>query len=174
MQYDVVARKAGDGLQLLLRRIASLAGGVGVLAAIVSIATFVTGWWVFKGSAGWWVIGGLVCAAPPAAAAVGWALVRATAAMAPRLTDDIASFIRTPSSAATMLIDYDTGQPVTVSAKRFLTLKSALVDRRKELPALWMGARAITLAPGLAAVTLLGLLGVGALGTVLLLAGLIR
>ena len=73
-----------------------------------------------------------------------------------------------------MLIDYDTGQPVTVSAKRFLTLKSALVDRRKELPALWMGARAITLAPGLAAVTLLGLLGVGALGTVLLLAGLIR
>ena len=68
MQYDVVARKAGDGLQLLLRRIASLVGGVGVIAALVSLATFVTGWWVFKGSAGWWVIGGLVCAVPPAAA----------------------------------------------------------------------------------------------------------
>ena len=76
MQYDVVARKAGDGLQFLLRRIASLAGGVGVIAAIVSVATFVTGWWVFKGSAGWWVIGGLVCAVPPAAAGVGWALVQ--------------------------------------------------------------------------------------------------
>ncbi|MEY4338429.1 MAG: hypothetical protein RLZ14_279, partial [Actinomycetota bacterium] len=59
MQYEVAARKAGDGLQRLLRRIASLVGVVGVAAAVVSIATFVTGWWVFRGSLGWGLLGGL-------------------------------------------------------------------------------------------------------------------
>ncbi len=174
MQYEVAARKAGDGLQVLLRRIASLVGGVGVLAAIVSVATFATGWWVFHGSLGWILLGGLLCLAPPAAAFVGWVLVHGTARIVPKLTNDIASFIRTPSPAATVLIDHDTRQPITLSAKRFTSLKSALEGRRQELPALWLGVRAVTLVPGLAAAAFVGMLAVGAFGTVLLLAGLIR
>lgn len=174
MQYEVVARKAGDGLQVLLRRIASLVGGVCVLATVVSAATFLTGWWVFRGSIGWLLIGGLLCLAPPVAALVGWGLVHGTARVVPRLTDDIATFIRTPSPAATLLIDHDTRQPITLSAKRFTSLKTALDGRRHDLPALWLGVRAVTLVPGLAAAAFVGMLAIGAFGTVLLLAGLIR
>ena len=48
-----------------------------------------------------------------------------------------------------------------------------MVDRRKELPALFIGVRAITRVPGLAAVAVLGSLGVGALGTILLIGSVI-
>ncbi len=174
MQYDVAARSAGDGLQMLLRRIASLVGVIGLAAALVSLATFITGWWTFRGNLAWLFLGGVLCLAPPLAALVGWLLVRGTARFVPRLTNDITSFIRTPSSAANVLIDHDSGVTVMNSAKRFTTLRSALQGRRQELPALWMGVRAVTLVPVLAAGALVGLCIVGAVGTVLLLAGLIR
>jgi hypothetical protein len=48
-----------------------------------------------------------------------------------------------------------------------------LKHRRKELPALYAGVRAISSVPGLAAIALLGTLAVGALGTILLIGGLI-
>jgi len=174
MQYDVAARRAGDGIQKLLARLASLAAGLAAVAAVVGLATFATGLWVFRGGAGWWVLGGVLCAAPAVAAAVGWGFVRAAARFAPRLLDDITAFIRTPSAGAKVLIDHDTREAVTVSAKRFGSLRTDLSQRRSELPALWLGVRAVTLVPGTAALALVGTFVVGGLGVVLLLAGLIR
>jgi hypothetical protein len=174
MQYDVATRRAGDGVQRLLRRLAALAAGLGAIAAAVGLATFVTGLWVFRGGLGWWILGGLLCAAPALAAGVGWGFVRAAGRFAPRLLDDITAFIRTPSAGAKVLIDHDTGQAVSVSARRFGSLRRDLQQRRAELPALWMGVRAITLVPGAAAIALAGTFVVGGLGVVLLLAGLIR
>ena len=72
-----------------------------------------------------------------------------------------------------MLIDYDTGEPLASTAKSFEPLRSDLQTRRRDLPALYFGVRAITAVPALAAIALLGTLAVGALGTILLIGGLI-
>ena len=72
-----------------------------------------------------------------------------------------------------MLINYDTGERLTTTARTFGTLRPTLRERRKQMPALYKGVRAITSVPGLAAIALLGTLGVGALGTILLIGGLI-
>ena len=174
MQYDVAARRAGDGIQTLLRRLASLAGVLAVVAAGVGAATFATGLWVFRNGVAWWVFGALLCAAPAVAATVGWAVVKLAARLAPRLLDDITSFIRTPSQASQVLIDHDSRETVTITARRFGSLRHDLAERRAELPALWMGVRAITLVPATAALALVGTVVVGGFGAVLLLAGLIR
>jgi hypothetical protein len=174
MQYDVAARRAGDGIQKLLRRLASLAGGLAVGAAVVGLATFVTGLWVFRGGLGWWALGLPLCAAPTLAALGGWGLVRGAARFAPRLLDEIRSYIRTPSPGAKVLIDHDTRATVSVSAKRFGSLRHELAQRRAELPALWLGVRAITVVPAAAAMAVLGTVLIGLFGTVLLVAGLIR
>ena len=100
--------------------------------------------------------------------------VRATASAAPRLVDDIRSFLRGgPSSASGVLIDHDSGVALGMQARSFSSLKSDLRRRRTELPALWLGVRAITGVPGLAAIAVVGTLAVGALGTILLIGGLI-
>ncbi len=175
MQPDLVAHRVGDGLQYTLRRLASLASGLVLIAAVISVATFATGWWVFDGSrATWAVFGGALCLVPVLAAGGAWALVRSAAHFAPRLIDDVAAFVRTPSPAATVLIDYDSGQPIGTSARRFSTVRDDLKTRKRDLPALYVGIRAITLGPGLAAVAVLGMVLAGGLGTVLLLAGLLR
>ena len=59
------------------------------------------------------------------------------------------------------------------TAKTFEPLQLDLRKRSKELPALYAGVRAICTVPALAAIALLGMLAVGALGTLLLLVGLI-
>ena len=85
----------------------------------------------------------------------------------------MSSFLKSSSSASGALIDYDSGMALGVQAKSFRQLRSELTDRRRELPALYAGVRAITSVPGLAAIAFLGILCVGALGTMLLFAGLI-
>jgi hypothetical protein len=174
MEPELVARRAGEGLQYTLRRLASLVGGLVLLTAAISLATFATGWWVFGGSTAWIVIGGFVCLAPVAAATVGWLFVHAAAKFAPRLISDVALFLKKPSPAASVLIDYDTGQPIVMSSRQFGGLREELSSRKTDLPALWVGVRAITLVPALAAVTFIGMLVVGALGTILLIGGLIN
>jgi hypothetical protein len=72
-----------------------------------------------------------------------------------------------------VLIDYDTGQTLTTTAKSFEPLRVDLQSRRRDLPALYFSVRAVTAIPRLAAIALLGTLAVGALGTILLIAGLI-
>lgn len=174
MESDVVARRIGDGLQLTLRRLATLAGGIAVIAALIGLATFATGWWVFDASTGWLVVGGVICLVPALAAAAGWGIVRAGAHWAPRLVNDIGVFLAGPATPASkVLIDYDSGQPVVVSARRFGPVRTELETRKADLPALYFGARAISYVPALAAIAVIGMIGVGMLGTLLLLGGLI-
>ena len=173
MQSEI-ARRAGDGIQLTLRRLASLVGGLFLIATGVSVATLATGLWAFHGSLAWVIIGGMLCALPILTAALGWMYVRDAARHAPRLIEDITSFLGTHSPAAGVLIDYDTGQTISMSAKRFSGLKADLSSRKVDHPSLWAGVRAVTLVPALAALTVLGLVAVGALGTILLIIALAR
>jgi hypothetical protein len=175
MDSELVARRSGEGLQNTLRRLASLVGGLVVLALVISAATFATGWWVFGGSVSWLVLGGMICLTPVVAAGLGWMMVHGAARYAPRLIGDITAFLTSPSPSpsANVLIDYDTGQPIAMSAKRMNGLSADLRTRKSDLPALWLGVRAIRLVPALAAITFIGMMVVGCLGTVLLIGGLI-
>ncbi len=170
MESDSVARRIGDGLQLTLRRLATLAGGIAVMAGLIGLATFATGWWVFGTNTLWIVLGGIVCLVPAMAALAAWAVVRAGAHYASRLVNDVALFLKGPQTPASqLLIDYDSGQPVVMSARRMTPLRTELETRKADLPALWLGIRAITVVPALAAIAVIGMLGVGMLGTLMLL-----
>ena len=137
-------------------------------------ATFATGLWIFDGSRPTWiVIGGVLCFAPALAAVVAWFYVRITVRVAPALVGDVRTLLDESHGAADVLINYDTGERLTATARTFGTLRPTLRDRRKQMPALYKGVRAITSVPGLAAIALLGTLAVGALGTILLIGGLI-
>lgn len=174
METDVVVRRVSSALQLTLTRLSRLAFGVAVVAAVVGAATFATGWWVFPNNRSTWVVlGGLVCLIPVGAALFARLLLRVTAKHAPQLIDNVRTFLGGSSPASRALIDYDSGQPVIASSKSFTGLRSELKDRGRELPALWAGVRAITSVPGLAAIAVLGIVGVGLLGTVLLISGLV-
>lgn len=169
-----VARRAGDGIQNTLRRLASLVGGLVMTAGGIGVATFITGIWVFHSGLFWFVIGALLCLFPVLTAVLGWMYVRDAARHAPRLIEDITAFIASKSPSASVLIDYDTGQPISKSAKRFGGLRDDLASRKMDHPSLWAGVRAVTLVPALAAITVLGLLAIGALGTIMLIVGLAR
>jgi len=174
METDVAVRRVTEGIQLTLQRLSSLASGIALLAAVVGAATFATGWWVFDRSTTWLIIGGALCLVPVGAALIAWLLLRLTARYAPQLIENVRTFLGTPSPAAQVLIDYDTGQTVIASSKSFSRTRGALRERSKELPALYAGVRAITSVPGLVAVAVLGIFGVGMLGTILLISGLLK
>ena len=171
---DRVAIRISDGLRTILSRVGSLARGMAVIAALVGAATFATGLWIFDGSRpAWAVIGGVLCFAPAFAALVAWFYVKATVRVAASLVGDVRTLLDESHGAADVLINYDTGERLATTARTFGTLRPTLRDRRKQLPALYAGIRAITSVPGLVAIALLGTLGVGALGTILLIGGLI-
>lgn len=153
-------------------RLGKLAAATLVVTAAVGLATFATGWWVFDGSVGWIVLGGVLCAVPFVAAAMAWWLVRATIGTAKNLVADLRQFLARPTGASSVLIDYDSGVALQTQARSFGALKADLVNRRTELPALYAVVRAVTGTPGLAAIAVIGTLLVGALGTILLIAGL--
>jgi hypothetical protein len=172
---DRVAVRVSDGLRKTLSRISSLALGIAAIAAIIGVATFATGLWIFTGSRPVWiVIGGAVCLAPAAAALLAWFYVRVTLRVAPALLDNVRTLLEGSQNAANVLINYDTGERLASTAKSFGGLQLDLKERRKELPALYLGIRAICSVPGLAAIAFLGTLAVGALGTILLIAGLLK
>ncbi len=171
---DRVAARVSDGLRNTLSRVSTLALGVAAVAAIIGIATFAAGLWIFDGSRATWVlIGGALCFAPTVAALIAWFFVRTTVKVAPALLGDVRSLLGDSHSSANVLINYDTGERLTNTAKSFGTLRLDLKERRKQLPALYAGIRAICSVPGLVAIALLGTLAVGALGTILLIGGLI-
>ena len=173
-RIEHMAVSASDGLRTTLGRLSNLTAVVALIVAVIGVATFATGMWVFDGSTGWIVLGGVLCAVPVVAALVALVLVRGAAKAAPRLLDDAREFFTSSRSAAsTVLIDHDSGVALGMQAKSFGGLRRELLDRRKELPALFAGVRAITSVPGLAAVAVLGSVGIGALGTILLIGGLI-
>jgi hypothetical protein len=176
---DRVAVRVSDGLRNTLSRVSTLALGIAAGTFLVGLATFATGWWVSDGSPAWIVIGGTICFIPTAAALLAWFYVRCTVNVAPALLDNVRTVLTESRSkgphapAADVLIDYDTGEPLTSTAKSFEPLRVDLQSRRRDLPALYFSVRAVTAIPRLAAIALLGTLAVGALGTVLLIAGLI-
>ena len=172
---DRMAVRISDGLRKTLSRISTLALGIAAIAAVIGVATFVTGLWVFAGSRPTWiVVGGVVCCIPAAAALVAWFFVRVTLKVAPALVDNVRTLLESSHNAANVLINYDTGARLASTAKSFEVLQSDLKGRRKDLPALYLGIRAIVSVPGLAAIAFLGTLAIGALGTILLIAGLIN
>ncbi|MEO7370844.1 MAG: hypothetical protein ABIZ69_08285 [Ilumatobacteraceae bacterium] len=170
-----VAIRVSDGLRKTLARINTLARGIASISAIIGVATFITGLWIFDRSRPTWIVlGGAICVAPTAAALLAWAYVRATVKVAPALLGNVRTLLDDSNSAANVLINYDTGERLANNAKTFGGLQLDLKRRRAELPALYLGIRAICSVPGLAAIALLGTLAVGAIGTVLLIGGLIR
>jgi hypothetical protein len=171
---DRVAVRVSDGLRKTLSRVNTLALGIAGITAVIGLATFATGLWIFDGSRpAWIVIGGVLCFAPTAAAILAWFYVRQTVKVAPQLQDNVRTLLDESHSAANMLINYDTGERLANTAKTFGNLRIDLKARRKELPALWAGVRAICSVPGLVAIAMLGTLAVGGLGTILLIGGLI-
>lgn len=168
------ATRTADGLRLLLSRIGGFALTVAKAAFVIGLATFATGWWVFDGSRSTWlVIGGAICAAPFVAALVAWYRVRRTMRVAPSLLGDVRSFMNQSREAADTVLIYDADERLIATSRNYAPLRARVEERRKDLPALWAGLRAVTTLPMLAAIAILGTLGVGALGTILLIGGLI-
>lgn len=90
-KVDRLATPATSAVGGTLGRLRSLAGGFVVGTAVIALATFLTGWWVFDRSRGTWaVVGGILCLIPVIAALITRSLVAATAKAAPRLMTDIA------------------------------------------------------------------------------------
>lgn len=175
METDAVAQRVSDALEFTLRRLAGLASLIAGVAILISAATFTTGLWIFDGSdrSPWIIIGGAFCLVPVVAALMAWFMVWRTARSTTELVANVREYLGGPSTSARALIDYDTGQPIATYSKSFHGLQGDLERRRTELPALYAGIRAIVSAPGLAAVAVLGMLAVGALGTILMIGGLI-
>ena len=152
---DRLAVQISDGLRKTLSRVGKLVFGVAVAAALIGCATFATGWGLFQNSRPTWAaVGGPLCAVPIAAAFVAWYYVQATARAAPDLVDDVRTLLNSSSSASRVLINYDTGERLSDTAKSFGVLRTDLQTRRRDMPALFVGIRAITSVPGLAAIAL--------------------
>lgn len=170
-----MANQATVNMRTTLARLRSLASGFLVLATVIAVATFITGLWVFSKNRGtWMVLGGLLCAIPLIAAVVGMYFVATTAKAAPKFVGEMRQLISESQKTAGALIDHDSGRSLATTAKSFTELKALLKQRRKELPALFAGVRALSSVPGLLAIALLGVLFAGALGTILLIVGLLR
>lgn len=168
------AVRAGDGLQALLRGLAAWVGTAVTASAVVGVATFATGWWVFDTNRSVWaVVGAVLCGAPVAAGAAAWWRVVATARRAPTLVDEIQRYAELDGGLTTTLIDHDTGDHVRFATTDLGSLPGRIAERRREFPALHTAMRALTTAPGLALRAVVGTCLVGLLGTVLLIGGLI-
>ena len=170
---DRVAVRVSDGLRSTLSRISSLALGLAAFTFLIGLATFATGLWVFDGSTGWLVVGGALCFAPTAAALLAWFYVHATTKVAHRMLGDVRTVMSESGEAKNVLINYDTGERLVNTSRSFEPLQLNLRERSKELPALYAGVRAICSVPALALIAVLGTLAIGALGTILLVVGLI-
>jgi len=170
-----MANQATVNMRTTLARLRSLASGFLVLSTVIAVATFLTGLWVFSKNRGTWiVIGGLLCAIPLIAALIGMYFVASTAKLVPGFVGEVRQLISESRQSAGVLIDHDSGRSLATTAKSFTELKTLLKERRKELPALFAGVRALSSVPGLLAIALLGVLFAGVLGTVLLIVGLLR
>jgi len=170
---ELMAVRVSDGLRRTLSKVNALALGIAVVTGLVGLATFATGMWVFDGSTGWIIVGGAICFAPTVAALMAWRLVRSTFKLAPQLLGNVNKVLHESSGPANALINYDTGERLTNTARSFSSLNADLKARSKELPALYFGVRAICSVPTLVVIALLGTLGVGFLGMILLIAGAI-
>lgn len=171
---ELLATRASDGLKALLARLASLAGGLAVAALVVSAATYATGLWATEGGT-WTVVGAIICALPVLWAGLAWWRVKRTQAVAPAALDDLRAVIgdRQARGAMDVLIDHDTQQPIVSTVRTLSTIRADLEVRGTDWPALMQTLGAASTVPGLAALTVLGIVVVGGIGTILLLSGLL-
>ena len=169
------APEAAGALHGTVRRLRTLTTGFIAVAALIGLATWLTGWWVFNRHRGMWAtVGVLLCAAPTLAALGARAIVGAGLKRAGSLVGEVGRVLRDSRDDAQVLIDHDSGKPIATSAKSLRDLRHTIASRKAELPALATTLRAVTATPGLLAIGVLGSLGLGALGTILLIVGLAR
>lgn len=169
-----IATRTADALGGTLRRLARLARGLLVLTIVIAAATYATGWWVFDGG-GWTVVGAVLCGLPVLAAALAWWRVARTATVAPKALDDLRGLLHDQRLRKSMgvLFDHDTQQPIGMAATNLGGIRRELQQRRTEVPALFATVRAVTTVPGLAALSVAGIVGLGLLGTILLIVGIV-
>lgn len=175
MESEIVAARASNGLQAMLRTLGRVAARLSSFALFVGIANFATGMWLFEGTGRdkWIVIGGIISFGPPLAATLATYRVRRTADLAPQVVAEVRSFDDVAKGALGVLIDGDSGHVTGLRARGLGTLRGEVYGRRREFPALWSGVKAITTVPKLLVWATFGTLLAGALGTVLLIGGLI-
>lgn len=171
---ELLATRASDGLQALLARLASLVGGLVVVALLIGAATYATGLWATNGST-WIVVGAIICSLPVLWSVLAWWRIKRTQAVAPAALADLRSVIGDHQARGAMdvLIDHDTQQPIVSTVRSLSAIRADLQTRGTDWPALMQTLAAATTVPGLAALTVLGLVAVGGIGTVLLLSGLL-
>ncbi len=172
---DGAARQFAGFLDATLHRLASLAFGVATVTVLIAAATFATGLWAFDGTAQavWIVIGGIICAVPAVAGVCAWMYVRTTTRHIPRLLDDVRSLLTQSQSAAAMVIDHDSGQPITTTARSLNKLSGTIQTAPGSYPALKSAVRAAIRVPVYLAIAVVSALLVGAFGTLLMFVALL-
>ena len=173
---DRVAVRVSDGLRKTLSRINALAVGIVGITATIGLATFLL---PACGSSTEANRPGPSSVAPCASlrrspALFGLVLRPHDRQSCPRSGRTTYGECSTSRTRANVLINYDTGERLTNTAQTSATCR---IDLRQQAAQGVAGAvggvRAITSVPGLVAIALLGTLTVGALGTILLIGGLI-
>jgi len=171
---ELLATRASDGLRTLLGRLASLAFGLVIVSGLIGLAAYASGFLAFDTNA-WPVVGAVICLFPAAAALLAWWRIKRTQRVAPAALNDLRAVIADQQSRPAMdvLIDMDSGQRIVTTSRSMTDLLRQLKARQTDWPALVDTITAVTTVPGLVAIAILGVIGVGALGTVLLLIGLL-
>lgn len=172
---ELLATRASDGLRVILGRLASLTFGLVVGAGLIGVAAWASGLLAFDGSV--WPVGGAVlCMLPAAAALLAWWRIKRTQRVAPAALHDLRIALADQQSRSSMdvLVDMDSGQRVITSSKSVTGVLQELKQRQRDWPALVATLSAVASVPGLVALSIVGTIGVGALGTILLIIGLLR
>lgn len=172
---ELMVTRAAAAIRTILGRLATLAFGLTALAVVVGAATYATGLWVSDGLV-WPILGLVLCVLPAAVGARAWLRVKRTQAQAPAALLDLRALIfdRRSQGAMNALIDVDTQQPVIATVRSLAGLSADLEARGSDRVALAQTLRAAMTVPGLAALTVIGVVLLGALGSMMLLIGLLR
>lgn len=165
------ARQFASFLEITLRKLSSLAFSVATVACLIGVATYATGFAAFDGTAAqaWAVIGALICLVPIAAGIATWVYVRITVHHIPSILADLTSLLGQSKQAFAIVIDHDSGQPVTTTARSLSKLNGTIQTAPGTYPALMAAVRAGMKVPWLVVITVLSALAVGAFGTLLFL-----
>ena len=168
---DGAARQFAGFLDVTLRRLSSLAFGVATVTVLIAMATYATGLWAFDGGSqsAWIVIGAVLCAIPAVAGVTAWLFVRTTIHRIPGLVGDLRTLLGSSKQAFALVIDHDSGQPITTTARSLTKLNGTIQGAPGMYPSLMVAVRAAIKVPGFLAVAVVSAMAVGALGTLLLL-----
>ncbi len=174
-QRERAARQFTTFIDVTMRRLSSLALSVAVVTGVIGLATYASGFLVFDGAAetAWILVGGVICLIPFAFGVAAWIYVRITLHHIPNLLSDVRSLIGQSRQAFAVVIDHDSGQPVTTTARSFTKLSNTIPSAPGMYPSLRSAVRAGMKVPWLVAITVVSALVLGAFGTMLFLVGLL-